>query len=124
MNPQDMGRPSPRTIPPEFEMIGPQKADAPFKGRTGLTHLAIRDRPVDDGACKARDGMRFGQSAMLKRARLGDGAVTIWTWIRRTDTILSGRYYSEPVQRDAPDINTSCPVSARQIANRCNARVG
>jgi hypothetical protein len=54
---------------------------------------------------KVRDGNEIWTEALLNAARLEMAAVTIWTVDPKTETILSGRYYSEPVQREGANIN-------------------
>jgi len=54
---------------------------------------------------KTCDGDEIWTETSLEAANLEMAAVTIWTIDPVSETILRGRYYSEPVQREAPDID-------------------
>jgi ketosteroid isomerase-like protein len=99
------------TIHPDFEMIVPQKPARGFKGKAQeVNNIAALCENHKDLVMtvlrKVRDGNEVWTEAYLKASNLEMAAVTIWTIDPKTDTLISGRYYSEPVQRDAPDINT------------------
>ena len=99
------------TVHPDFEMIVPQKPARGFKGK-GQEVANIRylceSHPdlVLTVLRKARSGDEIWTEASLRAGNLEMAAVTIWTIHPETDTLLSGRYYSEPVQHEAPDIDT------------------
>src|SRR5262245_32464687 len=98
------------TIHPEFEMIVPQKPARGFKGKAqeveNIASLCANYKDlVMTVLRKVRSGNEIWTEAMLNATNLEMAAVTIWTIDPETDTILAGRYYSEPVQREAADIN-------------------
>jgi len=55
---------------------------------------------------KTRDGNEIWAESHLVAPNLERMAVVIWTVDPATDTLIAGRYYSEPVQREAADIET------------------
>jgi hypothetical protein len=98
------------TVHPDFEMIVPQKPARGFKGKAqeveNIRYLC-ESHPdlVLTVLRKSRSGDEIWTEASLKAPNLEMAAVTIWTVDPATDTLLAGRYYSEPVQHEAADIN-------------------
>jgi SnoaL-like domain len=98
------------TVHPDFEMIVPQKPARGFKGKpqeVDNIRLLCESHPdlVLTVLRKSRTGNEIWTEASLNAANLEMAAVTIWTIDPETDTLLSGRYFSEPVQHEAADIN-------------------
>jgi len=94
----------------DFEMIVPQKPGRGFKGRAqeiaNLTYLF--DACPDLSMTVLRKAVH-GNEIWTEISATGTGlemaAVIIWEVDGATDTITRGRYYSEPVDHSAPDIN-------------------
>lgn len=99
-----------QVIHPEFEMIVPQKPARGFKGKkqeVDNIRFLCESHPdlVLTVLRKVRDGNEIWTETELHAPGLEMAAVTIWTVDPETDTLSAGRYYSEPVQHDAPPID-------------------
>lgn len=95
---------------PDFEMIVPQKPDRGFTGREqemknmrflldnypGVRLTLLR---------KAVNGDEIWIETIARGPGLEMSAVVIWAVDPVTGTLRSGRYFSEPVQQDAADID-------------------
>ncbi len=98
-------------VHPDFEMIVPQKPARGFKGKKqevdNIVYLC-ESHPdlVMTVLRKTRDGNDIWAESHLAAPGLEMMAVVIWTIDPATDTLISGRYYSEPVQHEAADIDT------------------
>lgn len=97
-------------VHPDFEMVVPQKPARGFKGKeqevSNIRYLCEQHPDlVLTVLRKARSGNEVWTEASLRAANLEMAAVTIWTVDEATGTLAAGRYYSEAVQHDAPDIN-------------------
>jgi ketosteroid isomerase-like protein len=98
-------------VHPEFEMIVPQKPARGFVGKKqevdNIVYLC-ESHPdlVMTVLRKVVNGNEIWAESHLVAPGLEMMAVVIWTVDPKTDTLKAGRYYSEPVQRDAADINT------------------
>ena len=97
-------------IHPDFEMIVPQKPARGFKsGEQEVKNIEylFETQPefVVTVLRKVIDGDEVWTESHLEAPELEMAAVTIWKVDRATDTLIGGRYYSEPVQRDAPGID-------------------
>ena len=98
-------------VHPDFEMIVPQKPARGFKGKKqevdNIVYLC-ESHPdlVMTVLRKTRDGNEIWAESHLAAPNLEMIAVVIWTVDPATDTLIAGRYYSEPVQHEAADIET------------------
>ena len=98
-------------VHPDFEMIVPQKPARGFKGKKqevdNIVYLC-ESHPdlVMTVLRKTRDGNEIWAESHLAAPNLEMMAVVIWTVDPATDTLIAGRYYSEPVQHEAADIET------------------
>lgn len=97
-------------IHPDFEMIVPQKPARGFKGKVqevaNIRYLCeSHPELVLTVLRKVRDGNEIWTETELHAPGLEMAAVTIWTVDPASDTLVAGRYYSEPVQHDAPGID-------------------
>jgi hypothetical protein len=98
-------------VHPDFEMIVPQKPARGFKGKQqevdNIVYLCESHPDFTMTVLrKTRDGNEIWAESHLVAANLEMMAVVIWTVDPETDTLIAGRYYSEPVQRDAADIDS------------------
>jgi ketosteroid isomerase-like protein len=94
----------------DFEMIVPQKPARGFKGRAqeiaNLTYLFDTHPDLSIAVLrKAVNGNEIWTEMSARGTGLEMAAIIIWEVDAATDTIIGGRYYSEPVDRNAPDIN-------------------
>lgn len=98
-------------IHPEFEMIVPQKPARGFKGKQqevdNIVYLCESHPDLEMTVLrKIRDGNEIWAESHLVAANLEMMAVVIWTVDPETGTLRAGRYYSEPVQHEAGDIDS------------------
>ena len=98
-------------VHPDFEMIVPQKPARGFIGKKQEVDNIVslcESHPdlVMTVLRKVVDGNEIWAESHLTAPNLEMMAVVIWTVDPETDTLKAGRYYSEPVQRDAADINS------------------
>jgi ketosteroid isomerase-like protein len=97
-------------VHPDFEMVVPQKPARGFVGRDQevANMKSLFDTYPDFAVTVLRSAVN-GDEAWTETTATATGlemaAVVIWTVDAATDTLLCGRYYSEPVQRDAPAID-------------------
>src|SRR5262249_26261536 len=94
----------------DFEMIVPQKPARGFKGRDQEVENMrfLFDTYPDFHVTPLRKAVAGNQIWMENKATatgLEMAAVTIWEIDEATGRILRGRFYSEPVQHDAPKID-------------------
>jgi limonene-1,2-epoxide hydrolase len=99
-----------RCLHPDFEMIVPQKPARGFKGREQeLKNMRFVFETYPDFSVtvlrKAVAGNEIWTEADGRATGLEMAAVTIWEVDEATGTLIRGRYYSEPVQHDAPGID-------------------
>jgi ketosteroid isomerase-like protein len=95
---------------PDFEMVVPQK---PARGFVGcdqeIANMRLLFDTYPDFAVTvlrtAVDGDDVWTETVATATDLEMAAVVIWTIDRDNDVLVRGRYYSEPVQRDAPVID-------------------
>lgn len=95
---------------PDFEMVVPQRPARGFRGRDQeLANMKLLFDTYPDFAVtvlrRASDGDEIWTESVATATGLEMAAVVIWTVDRATDSITSGRYYSEPVQREAAGID-------------------
>ncbi len=97
-------------VHPEFEMIVPQRPARGFVG--GAREIENMRYLVDtytDLAVTVLRKVRVGNEVWTETAATATGlevaAVIIWEIDADTDTLVRGRFYSEPVQHDAPTID-------------------
>jgi hypothetical protein len=98
-------------VHPEFEMIVPQKPARGFVGKKqevdNIAYLCESHPDLKMTVLrKVVSGNEIWAESHLTAPNLEMMAVVIWTVDPATQTLKSGRYYSEPVQRDAADINS------------------
>ena len=94
---------------PDFEMVVPQRPARGFKGREQEIRnmLFLFDTYPDFSVTvlrKAVNGNEVWTETTAAATGLEMAAVVIWTVDPASGTIIRGRYYSETVQRGAPDI--------------------
>jgi ketosteroid isomerase-like protein len=94
---------------PDFEMVVPQRPARGFKGREQeiSNMLFLLDTYPDFSVTvlrKAVNGNEVWTETTAAATGLEMAAVVIWTVDPASGAILGGRYYSEAVQRDAPEI--------------------
>lgn len=97
-------------VHPEFEMIVPQRPARGFRGREQeLKNMRYMFETYPDLSVtllrKARVGNEVWTETTARGVDINMAAVVIWTIDDETDTLLGGRFYSEPVQGDAPGID-------------------
>src|SRR4051812_879016 len=90
-------------VHPDFEMIVPQKPARGFKGKQqevdNIVYLCKSHPELEMRVLrKTRDGNEIWAESHLVAPGLEMMAVVIWTVDPATDTLIAGRYYSEPVQ--------------------------
>jgi ketosteroid isomerase-like protein len=95
---------------PDFEMVVPQRPARGFRGREQeiSNMLFLFDAYPDFSVTVLRtavSGNEVWTETTAQARGLEMAAVVIWTIHPGSGTIAGGRYYSEPVQRDAPEIN-------------------
>jgi ketosteroid isomerase-like protein len=95
---------------PDFEMVVPQQPSRGFKGSEQeiSNMLFLFDTYPDFSVTVLRQavsGNEVWTETTAQATGLEMAAVVIWTIDPRSGTIFCGRYYSEPVQQDAPGIN-------------------
>jgi ketosteroid isomerase-like protein len=96
-------------VHPDFEMIVPQRPRRGFRGREQeLKNMQYLFETYPDLSVtllrKARVGNEVWTETTARAAQLNMAVVTIWTIDDGTGTLLGGRFYSEPVAEDGPDI--------------------
>jgi ketosteroid isomerase-like protein len=94
---------------PDFEMVVPQRPARGFKGREQeISNMLFLFRAYPDFSVtvlrKAVDENEVWTETTAAATGLEMAAVVIWTVDPGSRTIIRGRYYSEAVQRDAPEI--------------------
>jgi limonene-1,2-epoxide hydrolase len=99
-----------RCFHPDFEMIVPQKPARGFKGREQeVKNMRYLFETYPDFHVtllrKAVVGNEIWTENHATATGLEMAAVTIWALDEATGTIVQGRYYSDPVQHDAPPID-------------------
>ncbi len=99
-----------RCFHPDFEMIVPQKPARGFKGRDQeVANMRFLFETYPDFEVtllrKAVSGNHIWTESHATASGLEMAAVTIWEIDEESGTIVRGRYYSEPVQQDAPRID-------------------
>jgi ketosteroid isomerase-like protein len=95
---------------PDFEMIVPQRPARGFKGREQeVENMRFLFENYPDfhvtSLRKALVGNEIWTENQTTATGLEMAAVTIWQLDEATGQILRGRFYSEPVQHDAPQID-------------------
>jgi ketosteroid isomerase-like protein len=95
---------------PGFEMVVPQRPARGFKGREQeISNMQFLFDTYPDFSVtvlrKAVSGNEVWTETTAQATGLEMAAVVIWTVDPDSGTIVAGRYYSEPVWRDAPEIN-------------------
>jgi hypothetical protein len=91
-------------------MVVPQRPGRGFKGREQeLKNMRFLFETYPDLYVqllrKARSGSEVWTETAIKASGLNMAVVAIWSIDGDTDTLLGGRFYSEPVQNDAPGID-------------------
>jgi ketosteroid isomerase-like protein len=114
---------------PDFEMVVPQRPQRGFVGRDQeIANMRTLFETYPDFATtvlrSVADGDEVWTESVATATGLEMAAVVIWTVDRANAVLVRGRYYSEPVQRDAPTIGEfildltaggdSAPGAARQ----------
>ena len=94
---------------PDFEMVVPQRPARGFAGRDQeIANMRLLfDRYPDFAVAvlrSARDGGEVWTETVATATGLEMAAVVIWTADAAGAVLVRGRYYSEPVQHDAPVI--------------------
>jgi ketosteroid isomerase-like protein len=93
----------------DFEMVVPQRPARGFAGRDQeLANMRLLFETYPDFAVtvvrSARDGAEVWTETVATATGLEMAAVVIWTPDAAGAVLVRGRYYSEPVQHDAPVI--------------------
>lgn len=96
---------------PDFEMIVPQHPGRGFKGRDQeVKNMRYLMTTHPEGRIEVRRSVENGSEVWIQNSYRADGlameAVVIYEIDTATDTILTGYYYSEPVDEVSPEINT------------------
>ena len=97
-------------LDPDFEMVVPQRPARGFRGRDQEVDNMrfLFDRFPDFSVTvlrRAANGSEVWTETVALATGLEVAAVVIWTVDSVSQTITGGRYYSEPVERDAPEID-------------------
>jgi ketosteroid isomerase-like protein len=97
-------------LDPDFEMVVPQRPARGFRGRDQevANMRFLFDRFPDFSVSvlrQAANGPEVWTESVARATGLEVAAVVIWTVDAKSATISRGRYYSEPVQRDAAEID-------------------
>ena len=95
---------------PEFEMIVPQHPARGFKGRDQeVKNMRFLIESHPEGRIEVQRMVEDLPEIWIENSYRADGlemaAVVIFRVDPGTDTIISGRYYSEPVDRGGPAID-------------------
>jgi hypothetical protein len=99
-----------RCVHPDFQMVVPQRPARGFRGRDQeLKNMSFLFETYPDLRVtllrKAGAGSEIWTETTATATGLEMAVVTIWDIDEATGTLLGGRFYSEPVQRDGPDID-------------------
>lgn len=99
-----------RCIHPDFEMVVPQKPARGFRGRDQeVANIRYLIETHPDFTITLLRKARAGNEIWIETTGTATGlemsAVVIWQVDEATNTLRAGRYFSEQVQHDAPDID-------------------